>query len=428
MRTGLLCVLAASCSWMPAVSAPASTPLQAVPAAGAGRTTLVIYDAPAKPFSLVNELSPLMLMLSRFDTKVVTRQAAEATEADIRNAEYIVVAGMCGVPRLNPAAAAALAKTDKPLLAIGWATALAGAPPVQRNPLALPNAVVPYRNIKWKLPIDPYFPGPAKPGVALATPDGGSRPLIWRSGERFGFGALPGAAPLARMLSDFLLDFYGVGKPPAGGLFFAIQNFHPGSDAGAFRRMVDYLYARGNRFVVSTQIEGVPGGENLMPRETFLDALKYAQAHGGQVILRGAVASSATPAAFSGAGLAPIGWELPDGGGNEPPASVVQDRSGCLLGNLLADPDETGSPFPADTILFSREGRTVLPLNVNPPTGASDNLRMVAENVTQIAALRDGVAGVAVPAWLPFQQMRDIVDAARSAGMENLSIERMTTK
>jgi hypothetical protein len=44
-------------------------------------------------------------------------------------------------------------------------------------------------------------------------------------------------------------------------------------------------------------------------------------------------------------------------------------------------------------------------------------LDVVAERIRGIASMRGGVAGVVIPAWLPFQSMRDIADAARSSGV-----------
>jgi hypothetical protein len=39
---------------------------------------------------------------------------------------------------------------------------------------------------------------------------------------------------------------------------------------------------------------------------------------------------------------------------------------------------------------------------------------VVRSQVRRIVSFRGGLAGVVIPAWLPFQSMRDLVDAARS--------------
>ncbi len=408
-----------------AALASAGGPPATAMAAGAGnRTTLVIYDAPAKPFSLVNEIAPIRLMLARFGTAVVAHTADAVTGTDIEAADYLVVAGMCSAPSLAPEAKAALARTARPLLAIGWATPLAGAPAPKAYPAVIANATVVYRGLEWKMRLDPFFPGPGKPSEAMATPQGSPRPLIWRSGSVYGFGTLPGSFPASALFSDLLLDFYGIAAPRPRGLFFAIQNFHPGSDPAALRRIVDYFSARRIGFVVSTQLDNVPG-DRLMPRDDFVGALKYAQSHGGRIILRGAVTPS-IPGSLADAGITTSGWELPGEGGIEPAAPLAAKPDGYLLGTLLAEPGEPRSAFHATTLLVTDEGWPVLPLNINPPTGEAVHLRTLTGEVAGLSALRDSIAGVAIPAWLPFQQMRDIVDAAQSTGMPNLPMESLT--
>ena len=41
----------------------------------------------------------------------------------------------------------------------------------------------------------------------------------------------------------------------------------------------------------------------------------------------------------------------------------------------------------------------------------------IRKQVRDIVAFRGSVAGVVIPAWMPFQSMRDVVDAARSSGV-----------
>ena len=421
-------LIVAVASWALSTSAMLSAPLsKPVPSAGAGRVTLVIYDALARPFSLVNDLAPIALMLSRFDTKVITRQAKSVTDADLRAADYLVVAGICEVPECSRSVGAELARTNKPLLAIGWASVLAGAAKSSRVPDVVSSATVPYRGLDRKIHIDPYFPGPKKSVEVLAEVQGRQQPLCWRMGSRYGFGALPGPSALSRIFSDVLLDYYEVSAPSPCGLLFVVQNFHPGSDPGALRRLSDYLYARGRPFVLTTQVDDVPGKSSTwMKRESFFETLRYAQSHGAQVLLRGN-AGACAPKSFVESGVFPAGWELPDGGGNELSPTISGISTGFLVGSLLAGTQDRSLPVAADTLLFSRTGRPVLPLNIRPDAAPESPL-MVSEQVRQIASLRTGIAGVTIPAWLPFQQMRDVVDAALAAGMPELSIEGKPVK
>ena len=420
-----LAVTYCACSSFAGTAASLSRP---VPAVGPGRLTLVIYDALAKPFSLENELAPITLVLSRFDTKVVTRQAKKVTEADIRTADFIVAVGICGIPEWSRSVGAELARTNKPLIGIGWASVLAGAAKPDRVPDVVGAATVHYRGLDRKVRLDPYFPGPKKSTQVLAELAGSHQPLCWRSGSRLGFGALPGTSSLSHIFSDILLDFYAVAAPSSAGLMFVVQNFNPGSDPAALRRLVDYLYAHGSRFVLTTQLDDVPGdAATWMSRKSFFETLRYAQSHGAQVMLRGN-AGARPPRSFSESGVLPIGWELPDRGGQELSSAISGETSGLLVGSLLLGTPAHPSPFAADTLMFSLAGRPVIPLNVQPFTTTPESTRMVAEQVKQIASLREGIAGVAIPAWFAFQQMRDVVDAALTSGMPILSIEGSSLK
>jgi hypothetical protein len=49
-----------------------------------------------------------------------------------------------------------------------------------------------------------------------------------------------------------------------------------------------------------------------------------------------------------------------------------------------------------------------------------DLLTDIRRQVRDIVSFRGGVAGIAIPAWLPFQSMRDLADAARSVGVASL--------
>ena len=79
-------------------------------------------------------------------------------------------------------------------------------------------------------------------------------------------------------------------------------------------------------------------------------------------------------------------------------------------------PDSEPEAFEASTALKLPGGGTLFPENVR---GGVDGqaLEILADHVRDIGLIRGGIAGVVVPAWMPFQSMRDIVDAARSAGV-----------
>ncbi len=397
------------------------------PASGAGTATLLIYDVPAKPFSLVNEVAPIALMLTRIETRLIKKTAQQVTADDVEGADFVVVAGIAGMPKLAPEVMRYLTASKQPVLGIGWASALAGKANSGNRIVSEPadRAGVEYRGESRESRLDPFFPGPpgAKDVLAVARISGKLRPLVWRDGNRFGFGTLPEGALLSMLFSDTLLDFFGVREIPPSGMLFVMQDFHPGSDPAALRRLTDFFFAGKTPFVVSARIDEAPGeGSVLMPREVFLDSLRYAQSHGARIVLSG----SPRPAhlrTFLDANIIPLALDsgifLPDA----LPADGSEPRFSTILGGIgmrgAADDRPTG--FPANTVLSAGGDRIVIPLNV-PVANQADALLAMSECIRQISHLKAGIAGVPIPAWLPFQQMRDIVDAARGTGVPALDL------
>lgn len=397
------------------------------PSAGSGTSTLLIYDVPAKPFSLVNEVVPIGLLLSRIDTRLIEKPAHQVTGDDIEGADFLVVAGIAGVPKFSPDVKDYLLASKKPILGIGYASAFASRSDAASRIVSEPaeRAGVEYRGKTRDARLDPFFPGPAgaRDVLAAARVSGKLRPLVWREGARMGFGTLPGGTLLSMLFSDTLLDFYGVRDVPPSGMLFVVQDYHPGSDPAALRRLTDYFQAKGTPFVVSARIDEVPGGGSvLMSREVFLDSLRYAQAHGGRIVLSG----SPRPAhirTLLDARIIPLALDsgvfVPE---NRPP-SVTEPRFSTILGGIgtRRSPDDPPSSFPANTVLSAGGDRIVIPLNV-PVPDQLEALPAMSECIRQISLLKAGIAGVSIPAWLPFQKMRDIVDGARGTGVPALDL------
>ena len=380
--------------------------LAALLAVEAGAKTLVIFDTPAKPFSMVDEVAPVAILLTRFDPAPLRKAAAEITTQDITDADRVVLVGVAGVPKLSKEVLAALA--GKPLLGIGAAASLAAGASGESKPKAVAGGHVVLGDSEWEARIDPFYA--SAPAGAEATAnvvrDGKAQPLAWSKGDRFGFGALPGAPPLSDIFSDLLVDFYGApGKPAA--MYFLVEDFNPSSGSAALRRLSDYFAHLGVPFAVSTQVRNVPQGTAIEPRDEFLAALRHAQSRGGVVLLRGAD-SAADIEKFRADGIAPAGFD------DAPAAVGLPLHTGRI--SYKPSPDSEPEPFPASTALLLPDGAKLLPANVR---GGADGvaLDVVAERIRGIASMRGGVAGVVIPAWLPFQSMRDIADAARSSGV-----------
>ena len=409
----LLLTVAAAC---PGASETFSRP---VPGSGEDSSTLVVYDTLAKPFSLVNEVAVLSTLLGRFQTRVETRQADAVTVGEMADADYIIVVGVSGVPRFAEPVRLALAEGSRPTTYVGWAAPLAvpGREPVPRAQ-ALRDVRVRYAGVDWTVSLDPFVPvdtTPADPLAVVVAP-APRRYLAWRDGTKFAFATLPVPGPVSFLFSDLLLDFYAVEKTPPARLLYLVQDFHPGSDAGALRRLADYFAARGDRFAVSVRFQPPAAPEGVaMTDGQYLETLRYAQSHGGRIVLR-PESSAEEVRRFLEAGLVPLACELPSGA--KRPARALRGISyGTALGKIeAAGPKGTAQPVSASSVMGG-EGRTVVvPLNVDPAS-ASTAARGIAAEVSELARLRGTVAGVVIPAWFPFQKMRDAVDEARQSGL-----------
>ena len=86
-----------------------------------GRKTLLVYDTIAKPFSLMNEIDPILMGLTRFDAEPEKIEAAKLQASDIERADFIVLVGVGGSPTLSPDCIRMLQRAKKPLLCVGHA-------------------------------------------------------------------------------------------------------------------------------------------------------------------------------------------------------------------------------------------------------------------------------------------------------------------
>ena len=134
--------------------------------------TLLIYDTLAKPFSAVNEIEPIMITLTRFEGGVDKKEAAHLTVGDIEKASRIILVGVSGIPKIDPACQRLIEKTDKPVMGIAHAANFGQGSDIKS--LAVDNAVVQYRNAKWTVRLDPLFPQSPKGGRILAEAGTGS--------------------------------------------------------------------------------------------------------------------------------------------------------------------------------------------------------------------------------------------------------------
>jgi hypothetical protein len=373
--------------------------------------TLLVYDAVSRPFSMEDEIEPVAILLSRFDPAVRRCEAKAVKPGDLESATRIVIVGTGGMPELDPACRSILKSTKKPVMAVGAASSLAagGIDAPRARPEGLGGCEIRYHGSRWPARVDPWFPVQVDSSRVLAAVLSGERdlPLAFRDENRFGFSALPADPPLSMVFSDVLMDFYGAGDSPAASLLFVVDDFHPGCDAGALRRLVDYFSHLGLPFAVGAQAQRVPEGVELMPEEEFFETLRYARARGGRIFMQGAEAMEASRK-FREAGLEPVGMA----------DSAASDPAAIQIGRIFIRriPGSDPVPFFLHTPLRLAKGGWLWPANVRGGLDG-EHLDAVRSQVRRIVSFRGGVAGVVVPAWLPFQSMRDLVDAGRSTGV-----------
>ena len=332
--------------------------------------------------------------------------------------------GVSGVPRLPEPVRKALVEGSRPAAYVGWAAPLAvsGRSAVPRSQ-ALREARVTYADAEWTMSLDPFVAiGTMPPDpLAVVVSPAPRRSLAWRDGTKFAFASLPVPGPVSLIFSDLLLDFYGVRETPPPALVYLVQDFHPGCDIGAFRRLVDYFAAQGDRFAVSVRLKpALASGVAPMPDARFFGALRYAQTHGGRVVLRPETSADQVRRLLE-EGVVPLACEWPSGANR--PARALQGISyGTALGRIeAAGPKGAAQAVSASSVMTGGDGVLVIPLNVDPAQ-ASTSARGIAAEVAELARLRGTVAGVVIPAWFPFQKMRDAVDEARRSGLRGTDL------
>ena len=377
--------------------------------ADAASNTLLIYDTLSKPFSLVNEIAPIQMSLTHFDTHVDTLTDTKVTVVDLEKANFIVLAGISGFPKLNPDLLAMLERSPKPVMAVAAAASFASEKPLASSKVSAPleKTKVSYRGQEWTLRLDPFY-GESYAGARplAGTSSKGAQPLAWRFGNRFGFAALPSEPPLSMVFSDVLIDFYGGSQEAPPAMVFVIQDFNPSCNPAALRRAVDYFEHQKTPFVVTTQMKEVPPGVEITPREEFLDALRYAQAHGGRIFLHGGNGPERTEV-FRKEGIRIEGTE------DTPSASAAIEVGSAFVQRI---PSEPPVPFACAVPLRLEGGGLLIPANVHAGMDGSANVEL-KKSIRDISSFRGGLAVVVVPAWMRFQDMLAALEAARSSAL-----------
>jgi hypothetical protein len=431
LAAALALVLAAS-----ALTARANPLVTDNPAAGPGAVTLLVYDGLAQPFSLMDVRAVLARLLTRANTRVVTKSVEEVRPDDLRSASYLV---WLGTGRTPSPARLGWTSVDKPVLVCGMPPLEAGAWAGVNGLRKFPPKAESYPSARITLG-RAVIPTPVSYAIAakaegddsrtfaeIATPSG-PQTLAWQTGNVFWFPALPLEQGVGVALSGILPYFYGF-TPSDSGVLLTLDDFHLGCDASALKRASDYLAQANIPFAVSVRVPGAD--EDAARVHEFVGAVRYAQARRGRIFVLPAPGdgfwnlefdrpptAEAIEAAGQGVaadvgrclenGVLPFGIRLPDSGvGIEAAARMARMFDFGIGAVLPSEATATATFIPATVTRVA--GRLLL-----APPGPSAAAREDYER--NLLLVPGAVVSVSVPAWQTFEQMRPELDRVMALG------------
>lgn len=410
------------------------------PAAGPGAVTLLVYDGVAQPFSLMDVRAVLARLLTRANTRVVTKSVEEVRPDDVRSASYLVWLGTGRTPspvRLGWTA------VDKPVLICGMPPLEAGAwagvnglrkfPPKSESfasaRITLGRAVIP-TPVSYAIAAKAEGED-ARTFAEISTPSG-TQTLAWQSGNVFWFPALPLEQGVGVALSGILPYFYGF-TPSDSGLLVTLDDFHLGCDPASFKRAADYLAQKDIPFAVSIRVPGAD--EDVARVHEFVSAVRYAQARKGRIFVLPAPGdgfwnqefdrpptAEAIEAAGQGAaadvgrcienGVLPLGIRLPDSGVGIEAAARMARMFDFGIGAVLPSEATCTATFIPATV--TRVAARLLLAPPGTPAGGTSASREDYER--NLLLVPGAVVSVSIPAWQPFDQMLPELDRVMALG------------
>ena len=287
--------------------AAAQSTARPVAGKGAQANTLLVYANARRAYSLVDGLESLKLRLERVATHLDCVALSNAVPERIWGADYVVVYCPQICSELPKDFLRRIAGTNRPVLWVGFgADQLEQWVPFKEqfevSPFAAGTAVtnVSYDGRDWDVTIDPWIPATLGTNSASAVLMSFqqqvhdrliTRPLCWKTAHVTFFAAEPSGGTVGFLFEDLLLDFYQATDIPTRRVFLRIEDYHCHCDHRGFRRMVDYLFARGHPFMVAVILayRDPSTGEflELDSQPEFADTLRYAQQRGGRLVVQG---------------------------------------------------------------------------------------------------------------------------------------------
>ncbi len=414
----------------------AASPLAAEnPAAGPGSVTLLVYDALARPFSLMDLRAVVARLLTRVNTRVVTKSAQEVRPDDLRSANYLV---WLGTDRRPSDAKLGWVEAGKPVLVCGMPPYEAAAWPGVNGFRKFPPIAESWRTARFSIgpavlnsPASFVLPADVKQpeNRLLASIAGPARAdsLSWQNTNTFWFAALPLEQTVGVALSGILPEFYGVTPGPSS-VLVTLEDFHLGCDPVALRRAADYLAQKNVPFAITVRMPSADA--NATKVSEFVTALRYAQARHGRVFLipgagkfwdtkldqpptaeemdAAGNAAEADVALCLENGVIPLGVRLPDSGVSIEAAARVARSFDFGIGAVLPSEATATATFIPATITRVA-GRLLL---VPPGSALGDDNPAAADFARNLLLVPGSILNVSVPAWLPFEKMSPLLDQA----------------
>jgi len=444
----LVAVHALSLQAAPALDRPTS-------ARGESARTLVVFSTARSAYSLGDELEFLKLELRRVATRVETAPADQVTSNQLAAANYLVVFCPQPEPLLGTNLLVAVAMTNRPMLWVGYGVErLTNLPPfaaqfelAQTAPDQLER--VSYRDRDWTVSGAYCIPvrltqGSTAQSLLHPVPENKSERLAvaWKRGHVTVFSAVPATGPLSFLFSDLLLDFYRVTNTPNPRVYFRIDDYQAASNHREFKRIADYLAARGHPFVLSVTPSWknpVTGKvEDLDSAPEFVTGLRYAQARGGRIVLRGAVRETIGSGEFWDLeldrplanesprvireriekaatlllrhGLLPLAWQTPeDTASSLVYAEIARAFSTAIERPQLSDLTHLEKAL-LPAITLDHFGRKIVPENLGyVPGGGADGFDVIKSRAEFLTQLRGTTAGCFIHAYQPLEKVTVLI-------------------
>jgi uncharacterized protein YdaL len=425
---------------------------------GAEAKTLLLYSATRTAYSMGDALELMKLHLNRVATRLETVSISDVNADKISGADYLVVFCPEPLPKLGTNFLKAVAVRKTPVLWVGFGADQLDTVPnfpwvYEISPTAMDQAApaVKYAGQTWKTPVFPWLTvnlnSSANAKTIMSLADGESeKPLCWQMGNYTFYAGVPVGEGIGFLFSDMLLDFFEVKEIPESRVFLRIEDYSAQSNHREVLRMVDFLYGRGIPFMLGVipSIRNTNGqAAALGSAPEFASALRYAQQHGGRLVLHGAThalqnetgeghefwdteqdrpLADESPGSIreriqGGAqqlirhGLLPLAWETPSyNASRQTYRAVAQIFSTAVERVQLSDTTGADRGVTAG-LTIDAYGRLVVPENLGfVLSGETNCCEQINANGEMLTHLRGTVAGCYLHAYQPLEKLTRLVE------------------